>query len=230
MQVYTANRVRLGAVVFGFAGVISPIAQIIANTTLGVVDGSDQAAAAQAATATNYQVWGGLMIAYSIAAIFGWLGFYLYFTQGRAEASAFWGTLITVLGALLVVPGWGVWSYAAPVAGQLYLQGNKDAMTVYAAINNSPSLLVAYASLPVLLVGLVLLSLAVWRDNSLPKVAMVMLVITSLLQGPLPLAVVIINAIFRAVAGLWLAYSIWQHTKSSPQLQATFATNQPLIN
>ncbi len=203
--------IRLGAVALGLGSVLMAAGIIYGNTNLHY-DFANPTQTAQSLSATNYQVWAGLMIAYYIATIFGWIGLYLYLSRGRAGNIALWGMLSSVLAQAVILPCWGVWSYAAPVSGQLYLQGNQQVLTVYQTVENNTNTQ-AFLSLPVLLVGLVLFCVAVWQDNTLPKAAMIILAVTSLLIGPfLPIIGIIVNGVVLALAALWLAYSLWQQT------------------
>jgi hypothetical protein len=231
MQDTRTSRIRLGAFALGLTGVITTVALLAVNTQLDIEDGSDLTAAAQALSSSGYQMWAGLMIFSNLVAILGWLGLYLYLSKGRGEKLAFWGMLLTILGVAMNLPGWGVWSYAGPVGGQQYLGGVKDALTVYRAIDNSQGIYVSYASLVVLAIGLILLAVAVFQDGTLPKPAMIVLVITNTILGPFyPAIVAIIIAAVMALAGLWLAYTIFQKAGQTPQVSEPVSYQQPVAN
>src|SRR4051794_41413472 len=116
MQNNVVIPIRLGALALGLGGVFLATGFIIPNTNLHYDLVADPARAAQTISATYYQAWAGLLIAYYTVTIFGWMGLYLYLSKGRAARTALWGTLLTILGMLLILPCWGVWSYAAPVS------------------------------------------------------------------------------------------------------------------
>ncbi len=208
----TVTQSRLGPVALGLAGIMAMADLIIGNTNIEYDLVGDPLKAAQHLSATNYQIWAGLMLAYYIAAIFGWVGLYLYLSKGRSANIAFWGMFFSIMGMVLLQPFEGVWNSAATISGQLYLQGHKEALTVYKAIEDSANL-PAFLTLPVLCDGLALFCVAVWQDNTLPKAAMIVLTISILLLGPiLPVLAAIIDGVILAGAGVWLAFSIGRKT------------------
>lgn len=222
--------IRLGAVSLSLAGICGVVGMIIVGNNLEYDLVVHPQSAAQRLSSTNHQIWAALTIAFYITAIFGWLGLYFYLSKGRAAGTALWGMFLSILSMVVLLPCWGVWSYAATAGGQLYLQGNKEAIPVYKAIEDSVSLPASLTVL-VLIMGLVLFCVAVWQDNTLPKAAMIVLTISLSLFNPiLPLFAAIIDAVILALAASWLAFSMWQRTNPAHWVTEPASFNQTVTH
>lgn len=100
--------------------------------------------------------------------LFGFLGIYAYLNKPEAEKSSFWGMVFSILGNGLFIPFAGVFAFAIPLVGKLYLVGNTDVIAV-AEQALGPGVALAYliASAFALTVGAILFAVAMWK-NGLP--------------------------------------------------------------
>ena len=152
-----------------------------------------------------------------ILAIFGAFALGAYLARSRAGGMGVMAMVITVLGSALFLPGMGVSTFSAPEEGQAYLAGieglsempTSSADTAFAAI----SLLVVV----LLFAGNMLLGIAVWRAETLPKWAGVLWAGAAVLMYPLGLVyaatigsqstppTVPVGALLLMVGGGWIA-------------------------
>ena len=104
-----------------------------------------------------------------ILQLFGFLGIYIYFDQSEFQKWTFWGMVFSILGNGLFLPFAGVFAFAMPVVGKLYLAGSTDAIRV-AELTLGPGTGFAYliASAFALTVGAVLFAISMWR-HGLPR-------------------------------------------------------------
>ncbi|HVF01032.1 MAG TPA: hypothetical protein VNA27_06795 [Rubrobacteraceae bacterium] len=104
-----------------------------------------------------------------IFAIFGTFALGAYLTRSRAGRRGVVAMVITVLGSAVFLPGMGVSAFAAPEEGQAYLagiEGLADLPTSSADIAFAATSLLVVV---LLFVGNVLLGVAIWRLEKLPK-------------------------------------------------------------
>ena len=101
--------------------------------------------------------------------LFGFLGLYAYLNQTEFQKITFWGMVFSILGNGLFLPFAGVFAFAVPIAGKLYLDGNTDALQV-AALTLAPGVGFAYliASAFALTAGSALFALSMWK-HGLPR-------------------------------------------------------------
>ena len=104
-----------------------------------------------------------------IIQLFGFLGLYSYLDKPESQKSAFWGMVFSVLGNGLFLPFAGVFAFAMPIVGQLYLDGNTDAIHV-AELTLAPGIGFVYliASAFALTIGSVLFAVSMLR-HGLPR-------------------------------------------------------------
>jgi hypothetical protein len=155
-----------------------------------------------------------------ILVIFGTIALGAYLIRSRAGRMGLVGMVITVFGTLLFLMIGGLSIFAVPKEGQAFLTGIEE----YAKL---PTILADTALLPtmgvgvlLMLVGNVLLGVAVWRSETLPKWAGALWVAGSAL--PLLGQIYIIlpiganstpptvpaGAVLLVIGGAWMAYSV----------------------
>src|SRR3712207_383498 len=155
-----------------------------------------------------------------IFAIFGTFALGAYLTRSRAGRMGLWAMVVAIFGHLLFLPIGGVSTFSAPETGQAILAGIEQ-------IDNLPTILAdtlqtATLGVSILLgfVGNVLLGVAVWRSDILPKWAgalwafapvlmYIFGVVYALTIGPnAPPPTVPVGAGLRAIGGAWMAWSV----------------------
>jgi hypothetical protein len=153
-----------------------------------------------------------------VLAIFGTFVLGAYLTRSRAGRMGLVAMVIIVLGSTLFLPGMGVSTFAAPEEGQAYLagiEGLAELPTSSADIAfGATSLLVVV----LLFVGNVLLGVAVWRSETLPKWAGGLWAGAAVLMYPLGLVyaatigpqstppTVLVGALLLVIGGGWIAW------------------------
>jgi hypothetical protein len=155
-----------------------------------------------------------------ILAIFGTFALGAYLTRSRAGRMGLVAMVITVLGSALFLPGMGVSTFAAPEEGQAYLAGIEGLAELP---TSSADIALAATSLLVvvlLFVGNVLLGVAVWRSETLPKWAGAFWAAAPVFMYPLGLVyaatigpastppTVLVGALLIVIGGTWMAWSV----------------------
>jgi hypothetical protein len=208
MQAQNAAQLRPGAVALGLSLLLVPVAFGIITT----------ASDAQTLTSGLYLLRQVLLLSSFILLIFGSLGLYASLANSRMARLAFAGMILCVVGSSLFLPFFGIFTFAAPVIGQLSLQGHRDALNVLSTITASPGAIsLAVASL-LLTLGDILFAIAIWRSGTLPKWAGVIYALGSVIlsfQPVLPQIGLIIGGLVTLIGGAWLALAIWRQASGS---------------
>lgn len=101
--------------------------------------------------------------------LFGFLGIYAYLQKPETQSITFWGMVFSIFGNGLFLPFAGVFAFAMPIIGKLYLNGNTDAIHV-AELTLAPGTGFAYliASAFALTIGSALFAVSM-RRHGLPR-------------------------------------------------------------
>jgi hypothetical protein len=104
-----------------------------------------------------------------IVQLFGFLGMYIYLDKPETQKTNFWAMVLSILGNGLFLPFAGVFAFAMPIVGKLYLAGEAGVLEV-AAQTLGPGTGFAYliASALALTAGSVLFAMTMWRQG-LPR-------------------------------------------------------------
>jgi hypothetical protein len=151
----------------------------------------------------------------AILAIFGVFALGAYLTGGRAWRLGLVAMVITVLGQSLSLVIGGVSTFASNAIGRAYLTGTKEVMRLQ--FPTAMSVLFGLAIL-LLVVGNVLLGVAVWRSEALPKWAGAIWVASALLFYVLgavlgmattgsSLLTQPVGGLLMVIGGGWIAFS-----------------------
>jgi hypothetical protein len=154
-----------------------------------------------------------------IFAIFGTIALGAYLARSRAGRMGLVAMVLTVFGSALFLTVGGVSAFASPEQGQMHLQGIEGyremppilAQTVFIATFGVSSLL--------LFVGNLLLGVAVWRSETLPRWAGALLVTRSTTPT------VLVGALLIVIGGGWISWSVLQR----PSAEAVGAAAQPRV-
>ena len=102
--------------------------------------------------------------------LFGFLGMYAYLDSAATQKSSFWGMVFSILGNGLFLPFAGVFAFAIPIVGKLYLAGDADVIQVAAlALAPGTGFFYLIASAIALTIGAVLFGIAMWKRQNLPR-------------------------------------------------------------
>jgi hypothetical protein len=104
-----------------------------------------------------------------ILAIFGTFALAAYLTRSRAGLMGLVAMVITILGSALFLPGMGVSTFSALEEGQAYLAGIEGLAELPTSFADIAFIATSLLVVVLLFVGNVLLGVAVWRSETLPK-------------------------------------------------------------
>jgi hypothetical protein len=135
-----------------------------------IIDTSNAQAFAESVASPNNLIAETFLPLSLIIQLFGFLGLYAYLENPTTQESSFWGMVFSILGNGLFLPFAGVFAFAMPAVGKLYLAGNTDVIQV-AELTLGPGTGFAYliASAFALITGAVLFAIAMWQTNNLPR-------------------------------------------------------------
>jgi type IV secretory pathway VirB2 component (pilin) len=147
----------------------------------------------------------------TILAIFGVVALGAYLANGRAGRLALTAMVMGVAGNALNLTIFGFSTIISPVIGRLYLEGQPGVMEVNEAIFSSAAFLILSGpGMLLYLVGNILLGVAVWRSETLPKWAGALYVPTGLVMIAgqfIPVFQSVAMAMFVVSTG-WMALSV----------------------
>ena len=120
---------------------------------------------------TNYYVIGHLFgsILGLVCLIFGVFALGIYLATSRAGRLGLWAMFLTVLGSALFLPLVGLSTFAVPEEGQAVLAGLKEYEELPPIFANTVQGLTGLVVILLGFVGHILLGVAVWRSETLPR-------------------------------------------------------------
>jgi hypothetical protein len=155
-----------------------------------------------------------------ILAIFGTFALGAYLANGRSGRLGLVAMVITVLGTALFLPAMGVSTFAAPAEGQAYLAGIKEFSKLPSSFADTVCALPSLLVIVLLFVGNVLLGIAVWRSETVPRLAGAIWGVAAVLMYPLGIVyavvilgvqstptTVLVGALLLVIGGGWMAWS-----------------------
>jgi hypothetical protein len=171
---------------------------------------------------TDHYVWTHVMgsIVGLILAIFGTFALGAFLTNSRAGRLGLVAMVLTVLGSALFLPAMGVSTFAAPEAGQAYLAGIEEFSKLPSIFADTMFAVTSLLFVLLLFVGNVLLGVAVWRSETLPKWTGALWAAGAVFMYPLGLVyaatigaqstppTVLVGALLLVISGAWMALSV----------------------
>ena len=154
-----------------------------------------------------------------IFAIFGFFALGAYLATSRAGRLGLVAVAVTVLGSALFLPLQGVSTFAAPEEGQAVLAGLEEFVGLPDIFANTVMGLTGLAVIVLSFVGNILLGVAVWRSEVLPRwagalwaaahVLMYLSLVYAQMGGPASTPPTVpLGAAVVAVSGAWMALSV----------------------
>lgn len=152
-----------------------------------------------------------------IIQLFGFLGIYIYLDRPETQKTNFWGMVFSIFGNGLFIPFAGVFAFAMPIVGKLYLDGNVDAIKVAElTLGPGPGFAYLIASAFALTIGSVLFAFVMWKSD-LPRWLPVIYVAQAFclsfgasIAYPFEVMGGVLLLIFSVVFGM----KLWTHTLS----------------
>jgi hypothetical protein len=211
----TNGLVRLGILALPVSGVLGLVALI---GRYGTPNASvDPKAAARTASSLGYFVtqFVGNVLGLTLL-IFGILALTVYLSNTRARRFAVAAMILSILGVAPVLSALGVTTYALPVLGKAYLNGQQDILPIIDDIFDNPLRIIfdfvflSYAA------GFVLFGVAIWRSGVLRKGAALSLglhapLVSSFIR-PEPSIGVIVGAVMFVVGGALVSLDVLRGT------------------
>ena len=155
-----------------------------------------------------------------ILAIFGTFALGAYLANGRSGRMGLIAMVVTVLGTALFLPAMGVSTFAAPAEGQAYLAGIEEFSKLPGSFADDVFAMTSLLVILLLFVGNVLLGVAIWRSETLPKWAGALWVGAAVLMYPLGIVyaavilgvqstppTILAGAALIVIGGVWMAWS-----------------------
>ena len=207
------NRIRLAISALPIAGLLGVIS--ILPTGVFINPSTDPQAFARSAESIALGNLIGI-----VALVFLLIGAWaLYTVLGRGSASRLpvYGLLLTLAGVGLQLPFAGIFAFAAPVAGRLYLAGDTNTVRVISdatSISNPVAFLFGATSAWLYALGSIFLGIAIWRSRSLPKWAGLLYAVNSIsiFSGPVyggyAFLMALAGTILLLISGAWITTSI----------------------
>jgi hypothetical protein len=140
---------------------------------------------------------------------FGFWALYMILLQYHVERLAFWGLMGILIGTALPLTTLGVFAYASPEMGRLYLAGEAHLPQVITDIALGSSLVIGTLGAFLYVGGCTLFGIAVWKSGALHGWAGIMLALHGLLISfgfSIPLAIVL-SWIFLIASGISFIWS-----------------------
>jgi hypothetical protein len=174
-----------------------------------------------------------------IFAILGIFALGAYLTRSRAGRMGLWAMVIGVFGQALFLLIGGVSTFATPVEGQAYLAGIEEYRELPPSLAGTAQTATLVVSVLLQFAGNVLLGVAVWRSEILPKWAGALWAFAPVLMYVFGLAyamtigaastppTVPAGAVLLTISGAWMALSVLRRASTARPAGATAA--QPRV-
>ena len=162
----------------------------------------------------SYRITIALQVYALPAVILGTMALYRALAGTPARSWVMAGLVVTVVGACFVLPGSGFASFVMPAAGIMISQGHdQDVLHLLDLVFQEPGWIPIFLGGIAYEVGLVILSVGVWRSGILPRWIAVLLALTGVIGLPAFLDVTLAQAVEPAVAAagfLATAVALWR--------------------
>ena len=123
---------------------------------------------AQAVSSNVYLISQYMYILAYVLPFFGFWALYMFLLQHNVERLAFWGLMGTLIGTGLPLTTLGVFAYASPEMGKLYLLGDTHLPQVITEIAMGSSMVLGTLGAFLYVGGCTLFGIAIWRSGTLP--------------------------------------------------------------
>src|SRR3712207_6392718 len=151
--------------------------------------------------------------------IFGVYALGVYLATSRAGRLGLWAMFLTVLGSALFLPLQGISTFAAPEEGQAVLAGLEEFEELPPIFANTVAGLTGLVVILLGFVGHVLVGVAVWRSETLPRwagalwaganVLMYLSLVYGQTIGPASTPFTVpLGAVVLVISGAWMAFSV----------------------
>jgi hypothetical protein len=208
MQLPTKRKLLLCLSTLPLSGILAIVALLL-RKFVGL-PGEDLAEWAGKVVSSNYIIAQYLYILAYVLPFFGFWALYMYLMQHNEERLAFWGLMGTLLGTGLPLTTLGVFAYASPALGKLFLQGDTHLPQVITEIAMGSSMIMGMPGAFLYVGGCVLFGIAVWKSGAIAKWSGVILALHGLFVsfGFSSPPVLTLSWILLIVSGIWFILSM----------------------
>lgn len=227
------NRIHLGAAALAISSTLFLIAEWLYPPNLNLA--GDLASAAAAVSSESFIVSQLLFLPLLALMSTAVISIYKLLSTTRDNHLAFWAMVTSLMGIGLFLPSFGIRALILPTAGQLYLQGHVEAFQVYVAVQQQPWAALLQQTVYVLLLGLSLFTLVIWRSGTLPRWAPALYgsgwALFAISGNELSRLGLLGVGVLIAGGGLGLAYGLWHQAplQAGPEPEATSDLSAALI-
>ena len=168
LDVARANRTRIAALSFPISGLVAAVAALTPG--IGIKPSLDPYRFSQAANYVGLANLAGIISL--VFLLFGFQTLHAFLERSSVDTWAFAGMILSVIGLGLFLPFLGIFAFAAPVVGRVYLSGDLQAVDIVSeATGLSNPAAFAFGGISVLcsVLGAILFSVAIWRSGKMPK-------------------------------------------------------------
>lgn len=216
----TRNLIRFGILTLPLAGVLGLIGLLSRYNTPN--PRIDPEAAARAAGSMGFFVsqFLGNVLGLTIL-IFGVLALTGYLANTRARKLALVAMIFSILGIAPVLSVVGVTTYALPVLGRAYLNGQQGTLAIVDAIFNNPLRIIFVFVFLFYAAGFVLFGISIWRSGVLRRGAALSLglhaPLVSSFVRPQPSLAVVVGALLFILGGTLVALDVFREPSATRQ-------------
>jgi hypothetical protein len=208
------KRLRAGAIAFGLAALMSAPSLFSVHP---LTDPAHNREFALGANTASFRLATSLGIYALTPVILGMFALYAIMAGTRARRSALVGLVVIVVGAGCLLPGTGYAAFVMPAAGILISQGHdQDVLLLLDQVFAEPGWLPVFLGGLTYHIGLLVMSVAVWRSGTLSRWTAGLLAAAGLVGLATFMDVV---ALARVGAALWvaaftaLAIDVWRNSR-----------------
>jgi hypothetical protein len=198
-------RIRFGFLTLVVGGLLGFAALVLRGPA--PLPNVDVDAWAQVVTDSNYFLTQVLTIFAYVIPFFGFWGIYASLSKNeKVEKFAFWGFMCSIIGTSLAIATLGVFSFVSPSLAELYLQGDNQVPEIITQVAIGQPSMINFLGGTLYLLGTILLGVAIWRSNLLPKWSGMMIAAhgLSLVIGFVLFPLLLLSWVFLVIAGIWI--------------------------
>jgi hypothetical protein len=167
MQFPSKRKILFCLLTLPLSGILALVALVL-RKFVGMPIG-DLAAWAGVVSSKSYLIAQYLYILAYVLPFLGFWALYMVLMQHNSEKLAFWGLAGTLLGTGLPLTTLGVFAYASPALGRLYLQGDTHLPQVITEIAMGSSMVMGLPGAIFYVSGCLLFGVAIWRSGTIPR-------------------------------------------------------------
>ena len=214
-----SGRVRLGILALFISTALAFVGFLVLGPFPDPPD--DIRAWAEFASSSRYAVSGFLLAVDSLLAIFGFVALYACMAGGRAERWAFFAMILSVAGSAGGFAAYVGASGIEALAAEQYLEGQRAVFEEWFDLFEWTSVFSLVLSPGLFSIGLILFGVAIWHSQTLPQGAAILWFASILFINAAALTwwAEVITFLSVAIAGGWIAWTVWQ--QPSPQIAGT---------